>query len=67
MHKVLPILFDPMEYDGGGSAVCNGHRCMMYKVLRYKVLFTLFDPWNTMPMEYEPEQQVHCIVTDGIS
>ena len=48
MHKVLPILFDPMEYDGGGSAVCNGHRCMMYKVLRYKVLFTLFDP-----MEYD--------------
>ena len=30
MHMVLLILFDPMEYDGGGSAVCNGHRCMMY-------------------------------------
>ena len=53
MHKVLMIrslliLFDPMYHDGGGSAVCNGHRGVMYKVLRYKVLFTLFDP-----MEYD--------------
>ena len=55
MHKVLMIsllliLFDPMYHDGGGSAVCNGHRCIMYNVLWYKVLFTLFDP-----MEYDAQ------------
>ena len=49
-YKVLLILFDPMEHDGGGSAICNGNQCMTYKVLRYKVLFTLFDP-----MEYDAQ------------
>ena len=24
MHKILLILFDPMEHDGGGSAVMIG-------------------------------------------
>ena len=50
MHKILLILFDPMEHDGGGSAICNGNQCMTYKVLRYKVPFTLFNP-----MEYDAQ------------
>ena len=50
MYKVLLILFDPIERDGGGSAICNGNQCMTYKVLRNKELFTLFDP-----MEYDAQ------------